>query len=103
MSDNFVKVASTKEIPPGEMKTVQVANESILIINVGGTFHAVSEICTHAECTLSDGYLDNETLECSCHGAQFNVTTGAVESPPAYEDLPVFPIRVEGNDIFVSA
>ena len=82
MSDNFVKVASTKEIPPGEMKTVQVANESILIINVGGKFHAVSEICTHAE---------------------FNVTTGAVESPPAYEDLPVFPIRVEGDDIFVSA
>ena len=101
MPTEFVKVASTGELSPGEIKLVEIEDERILLANVEGSYYAVSEVCTHAECPLSEGYLDGEVVECSCHGSQFNVKTGAVEGPPAFEDLPVYPVRVEGEDILI--
>ena len=101
MPAKFVKVASTSELSPGEMKLVEIEDERILLANVEGSYYAVSEVCTHAECPLSEGYLDGEMVECSCHGSQFNVKTGAVEGPPAFEDLPVYPVQVEGEDILI--
>ena len=101
MPAEFVKVASTSELSPGEMKLVEIEDRRILLVNLEGSYYAVSEVCTHAECPLSEGYLDGEMVEGSCHGSQFNVMTGAVKGPPAFEDLPVYPVQVEGEDILI--
>ena len=38
---------------------------------------------------------------CKCHDARFDVTTGKVLSAPALNDLPTYPVRIEGGDILL--
>ena len=54
----YTKVASLSELSSGEMKMVTVDEEDILLANVDGTIHAVSDLCSHADASLSDGYIE---------------------------------------------
>jgi len=101
MPQDFVKVAQVNEIAPGQMKLVQVGDERILLVNLEGQLHAVDEICSHAYAPLSEGELVGSELECPLHGTAFEVTTGEVLSPPADENLTVYPVRIEGTDVLV--
>lgn len=101
MPQDFVKVAKTGDLSPGQMKLVEIGEERILLVNLGGKYHAVAEICSHAFYPLSEGDLTGEEVECALHGAQFNVRTGEPQTPPAEESLTVYPVEVEGNDILV--
>ena len=97
----YTKVASLSELSSGEMKMVTVDEEDILLANVDGTIHAVSDLCSHADASLSDGYIEEGEVECPLHGSRFNLTTGEALNLPADEPLKVYEIKVEGDDIFV--
>jgi nitrite reductase/ring-hydroxylating ferredoxin subunit len=97
----FIKVAKTSDIPPGEIRSFEVESEIIAICNVGGRFYAIKDECTHMNYPLSDGFLDGETITCAWHGAKFNVRTGEVLSMPAYEPVEIYQLKVEGDDIYV--
>ena len=101
MPEEFVKVAQTDELEPGQMKTVDVGDERILLVNVNGSYHAVEDTCSHAFAPLSEGEMSGEEVECPLHGSVFSVTTGEALSPPASEPLNLYQVRVEGNDILV--
>ena len=102
MADSdFVKVASLSEIPPGDMKMVEVGNEQVLLVNVGGDIHACDDVCTHSYASLSEGDLDGAEIQCPLHGAMFNVITGKVLTPPADAPLRLFEVRIEGDDVLV--
>ncbi len=101
MPENFVKVAQTGDLSPGQMKLVEIGDERILLTNLGGEYHAVAEVCSHAFAPLSEGDLTDEEVECPLHGSVFNVKSGEVLSPPAAEALTVYTVRVEGSDILV--
>ena len=89
----YTKVASLSELSSGEMKMVTLGEEDILLANVDGKIHAVSDLCSHADASLSDGYIEEGEVECPLHGSRFNLTTG--------EPLKVYEIKVEGDDILV--
>ena len=97
----YVKVADVGELSPGDMKTVEVGEEQILIVNINGNIHACDDICSHAYASLSEGDLNGEEVECPLHGSAFNVTTGEVLTPPADESVRVFEVRIDGQDILV--
>ena len=99
--DEFTKVARTSDLPPGKMMLVEVGDESILLSNLGGTFYAISDECTHSSGSLSDGVMENDEVECPLHGSRFNLKTGEVIGPPADESAPLYSVRVEGDDILV--
>ncbi len=101
MPEDFVKVAQTEELSPGQMKLVELGDERILVANVDGDYFAVSEVCTHAFIPLSEGDLDGEEVECYLHGSAFSVKSGEPLTPPATEPLTVYQVRVEGSDIMV--
>jgi nitrite reductase/ring-hydroxylating ferredoxin subunit len=90
----FVRVAQTGDVQPGEMRKVSVGGEDILICNVAGTFYAISDLCTHAVASLSEGTLDNEIVTCPRHGGKFNVKTGAAVHFPAFSPVKTFPVKV---------
>ncbi len=98
---DFVKAAEVGEISPGDMKPVDVGEEQVLLCNVDGEIHAIDDVCTHSYASLSEGDLDGEEVVCPLHGALFNVTTGAVITPPADRPLRVFQVRIDGGDILV--
>ena len=101
MPDEFVKVAQTNELSPGAMKLIEIGDERILLTNLDGEYHAVSEVCTHAYYALSEGFLEGEEVECALHGSLFNVKSGEVVNPPADEPLTAYPVKIDGTDILI--
>ena len=101
MPDEFVKVASLSDIPPGDMVSVKIGTDEVLLINLEGDLHACDDICTHAYANLSEGDLEDGEIVCPLHGAVFDVASGKPVTPPATEALRKFAIRVEGDDVMV--
>ena len=97
----FEKVAETGDLSPGQMKSVTLGDEELLLANIDGNFCAIGNSCTHRGGTLSDGDLDGEEVECPLHGATFNVVTGEVIGPPAREGAQAYEVRISGNDVMV--
>ena len=99
MMATSVKVASVSEIAPGTAKQVEANGQPIALFNVGGKFYALSNTCTHRGGPLAEGILEEITVECPWHGARFDVTTGAVEGPPARDAVKSYKVIVEGTDV----
>ena len=95
----YVRIASVTDLPPGQGKLVEVQGREIALFNLGGSFYAIDNTCTHAGGPLAEGTLEGEEVECPWHGAHFNVKTGAVLAPPAGEGVTAYKVRVTGSDI----
>lgn len=103
MSDNaFTRVASVSEIPRGKTHCITHADVEILLCHTGEGIFAVDNLCTHAAARLSEGKLKGCRLLCPLHGAAFDVRDGAVLSRPAREPLRHYPVKLEGDDIFIA-
>ncbi|RMG51372.1 MAG: non-heme iron oxygenase ferredoxin subunit [Acidobacteria bacterium] len=95
----FVKVAKTSEIGPGEAKTVEVKGTVIGLFNVDGQYYAIENTCTHVGGPLAEGMIDGDEVTCPWHGARFKISTGEVLGPPAQSDVATYTVRVQGDDI----
>ncbi len=99
---NWKPVAKASELAPGQMKRVLVEGIDIALCNLGGEYHAIDNVCTHAYACLTDGYFEGTVLECPLHGGRFDVKTGAALGGIVTEDLRRFAVRVEGDAVLVS-
>lgn len=90
LKDNEFRIA---DVPPGS--AVRVGG--VAVFNIGGSFFATQDKCTHKQGPLSEGKLDGSTVTCPLHGAQFNVSTGAVLHGPAKDPLKTYRVIVEGE------
>ncbi len=97
-----IEVAKVGELASGDIKLVEAHGEMIVLLNVGGELYAINDECTHSACSLSDGSLEDDVIECACHGSQFNVKTGDVQAGPADEPVPTYPVQVYGDIVYVS-
>src|SRR5262249_19310328 len=70
------KVATLSDIGPGEMKQVRIGPRYVALYNVAGTIYATDDICTHADASLSEGYLESDVVECPLHQGRFHVPSG---------------------------
>jgi 3-phenylpropionate/trans-cinnamate dioxygenase ferredoxin subunit len=84
----FTDVAAAGDAPEGRMLHVDLAGREILLANVGGTFYAMSDRCSHEGARLSLGRLDGTVVTCPAHGSRFDVTTGRNLSGPVMAGLP---------------
>jgi nitrite reductase/ring-hydroxylating ferredoxin subunit len=97
----FKKVAKTEDIPAGQASMVEVDGKEIALFNVGGSFHAIDNTCTHVGGPLCEGEIEGNEVTCPWHGAMFDVTTGQVLGPPAAGNVSRYNVRVDGSDIEV--
>lgn len=97
MASEFVTVAKTNDVPEGALAAFDVRGTRIAIANLGGTYYAFDDTCTHRQCSLAEGELEGTTLTCACHGAQFDVRTGSVVAPPAPLPVRTYAVRTEGD------
>jgi 3-phenylpropionate/trans-cinnamate dioxygenase ferredoxin subunit len=97
----FVTVGIAADLPEGEMRAFDVGGRRVTVARVGGALHAFDDTCTHRQCSLAEGDLEETTVTCPCHGSQFDVSTGAVLHPPATEPVKTYLVRVEGDDLQV--
>ncbi len=97
----FVRVARTDDIPPGERFWFELGEETVVIFNVGGQFYCIADVCTHDGGPLEDGTLDGYEVECPRHGARFDVRNGAALCLPAVTPVPSYRTRVEDGILYV--
>lgn len=99
MSD-FIKVAETSDLQPGEGKTVAAGDRELALFNVGGTFHCIDNTCPHRGGPLGEGMLEGNVVVCPWHGWRFDVCTGQSPVVPTAK-VEKFECVVEGNDVKV--
>ena len=99
----FVMVGKTSELGPGKSKTVEVGGVPVAVFNVGGTYYAIEDTCSHVGGPLSEGELDGATVTCPWHGAQFDLATGKALTPPASTGLKTYHVHVEGDEVKIAA
>lgn len=91
---SFIKVASIDEIEPGTGKEVNVGDTEIVVLRSDeGDFHAMAKECPHAGFSMVDGIIEDGCVECAAHGAQFDLETGAPQSP-AHDPLKIYPVQI---------
>jgi nitrite reductase/ring-hydroxylating ferredoxin subunit len=99
----FQSIAKASEVAPGQVKQVELANGTqICLANVDGTLYAIGGECTHTGGPLGEGELEGTIVTCPWHGSRFDVTSGAVVSPPARNAEPTYEVRIEGDDVQVA-
>lgn len=98
----FVTVATVAELSPGEMMYVEVGDDPVCLINLGGEFYALNDICTHQEASLSDGEIVGDEVECPLHGGAFEIRTGAPASFPVVSPVDTYRVRVVGDEVQVA-
>jgi 3-phenylpropionate/trans-cinnamate dioxygenase ferredoxin subunit len=96
MSD-WVNVAPLAEFPAGTRRVVEVDGVSVAVFHLDDGYYAIEDVCTHDGGELASGELVGCEINCPRHGARFNLKTGAVTAPPAYEAVAVLPLRLAGE------
>ncbi len=95
-------VAKVTDLQDGQMKEVEIGEKLILLSRVDGRFHAVGALCTHYDGPLAKGVLCGHRVLCPWHKAVFDVVTGNLEEPPAFDSLPRFDVRIDGENVVVT-
>ena len=97
-----IEICPVEDIKPGRAIRVTIDGHTIAIARTkSGDVKAIDDKCSHGEISLSEGFVDNETIECWAHGAKFSLETGAPLSLPAYEPVAVYEVFIEDGIIFL--
>tara|TARA_B100000902_G_C27134833_1_gene825504 strand:+ start:711 stop:1031 length:321 start_codon:yes stop_codon:yes gene_type:complete len=99
--ENFQIIADTTDIELGHSVSVHLNGVDILVCHTKEGFFAVEDLCTHSMIPLCGGEILGNYITCPLHGAVFDLTDGSVQSPPAFEDLRTFELKIEGTEISV--
>lgn len=98
---SFADVLDAAELPPGQMRCVDVSGVPALLVHAKDGIYAVNNICSHGYARLDEGRLRGHRLICPLHGAGFDVRTGAAIGAPAKTPLPSYPVRIVNGRIEV--
>ncbi|MDB1088473.1 non-heme iron oxygenase ferredoxin subunit [Streptomyces sp. ACA25] len=78
-------------------KRVEIAGTPVSVVRTEGEVYAVSDICSHANVSLSEGEVEDCMIECWLHGSMFDLRTGKPSGLPATRPIPVYPVKIEGD------
>ncbi|MEU6742891.1 non-heme iron oxygenase ferredoxin subunit [Streptosporangium sandarakinum] len=98
----FEKVCKLGDVPDGGVIAVEVEGTPVALVRKGQEVFALHDVCSHAEVALSEGDVYDETLECWLHGSCFDLRTGKPTGPPATRPVPVYQVKIDGDDVLVS-
>ncbi len=99
MSD-WINIEPIELFTLGQARQVDLGDVQIAVFNINGEYHAIEDNCSHDNSPLLDcsvetsQLLDGDQIICPRHGARFCLKTGAVLTPPAYENIPIFPVQI---------
>jgi 3-phenylpropionate/trans-cinnamate dioxygenase ferredoxin subunit len=97
----WLPVAGATELGPGDFIQVDIGDIFVLVCNVNGELFAIEDQCTHDGSSMAAGYMEDDQMVCPRHGARFCLRTGDALTPPAYEPVKKFPVRIHGPNIEV--
>lgn len=97
-----IKICTEDDLEIGSAVRVVIDGLPIALVrDSAGAVHAIGDTCTHGDISLSEGFVENGTLECWAHGSKFSLVTGKPTSLPAYEPVPVYPVTIVDGEVFI--
>ena len=101
-SAGFVRACDVSDLKEDGVISVVLGGDEIAIVKTEGEVFAIRDWCSHAAVPLSEGEVDGFTIECWLHGSCFDLRTGRPTAMPATVPVPVYPVKIEGDDVLVS-
>jgi 3-phenylpropionate/trans-cinnamate dioxygenase ferredoxin component len=99
---SFVRVCALSSLAEESAMHVDVDGVEVCLARTQGEVFAIKNECSHAEIPLSEGDIEDGTVECWLHGSRFDLRSGKPTGLPATEAVPVYPVRIDGDDVFVA-
>jgi 3-phenylpropionate/trans-cinnamate dioxygenase ferredoxin subunit len=89
-------------LSPGAAKRIVLDGIPIAVVrDSAGDVYAIGDTCTHGDISLSEGFVEDDTLECWAHGSKFDLHSGKPLTLPAYEPVPVFSVEIVDGRVFI--
>jgi 3-phenylpropionate/trans-cinnamate dioxygenase ferredoxin component len=98
----FVRACGVSDLKDDGVISVVLGGDEVAIVKTNGEVFAIKDWCSHAAVPLSEGDVDGYTIECWLHGSCFDLRTGKPTSMPATVPVPVYPVKIEGDDVLVA-
>jgi len=103
VADGFVRVCSVGDLPSVGAVQAEIAGTRVAIVrDSAGDIHAIDDTCSHANVSLSEGDVEDGEIECWLHGSRFDLRSGKPTGLPATAPIAVYPVKIDGDDVFVS-
>src|SRR3954469_2086562 len=96
-----IDLCAAAEIEPGNALKVETGDLVLAVFNVGGEYYVTDDLCTHGPGSLSEGYIEDDVVECNFHNGQFNIKTGEVVLPPCMIPVKTYKTFVENGRVFI--
>jgi 3-phenylpropionate/trans-cinnamate dioxygenase ferredoxin subunit len=100
-SAGYVRACSLSDFPDSGILSVELNHDEVALVRTQGEVFAIRDWCSHAAVPLSEGEVDGCTIECWLHNSRFDLRTGKPTGFPATQPVPVYPVKIEGDDVFV--
>jgi 3-phenylpropionate/trans-cinnamate dioxygenase ferredoxin component len=98
----FARACALADVPEDGAHGVDIGGVPVAIVRAGGEIFALRDVCSHEEVPLSEGEVYDHTVECWLHGSCFDVRTGKPTGPPATAAVPVYAVKIDGDDVYVA-
>jgi 3-phenylpropionate/trans-cinnamate dioxygenase ferredoxin component len=98
----LVKACALDDVTDGGALRVMIEGIPVAIVRSAGEVYAIQDVCSHANVALSEGEIEDQTIECWLHGSRFDLVTGRPTGLPATVPVPVYPVKIDGDDILVA-
>lgn len=99
---HWQRVAAYSELAVDEPTAVEVEGRPVALVRTESAVHAVHDVCSHERVALSEGEVVDGAIECWLHGSMFDLVTGKPTCLPATEPVPVYAVKIDGDDVFVA-
>ena len=98
---SFERACALTDVPEDEALGVTLGSLAVAVARNGDEVFALQDLCSHAAVALSEGEVEDCTVECWLHGSRFDLRTGKPTGPPATEPVAVYAVQVDGDDVLV--
>jgi 3-phenylpropionate/trans-cinnamate dioxygenase ferredoxin subunit len=99
---DYQRACAAADVADGTAVRVVVDGIPVAIVRSSGEVYAIHDVCSHANVALSEGEIEDQTIECWLHGSRFDLVTGRPTGLPATQPVPVYPVKIDGDDVLVS-
>lgn len=98
---NWVDAMAADALRSDDVVTVEIGDRDIAICKLGDTVYAIDNICSHGQARLCEGFLIGHEIECPLHQGRFDVRDGKATYEPAEDPLRSYPVKVEGQRVWL--
>ncbi|SDD66419.1 non-heme iron oxygenase ferredoxin subunit [Glycomyces harbinensis] len=99
---DFLRVCALDDLPEAEPVAADIHGTSIVLVRRADEVFALHDECSHAAVALSEGDIEDCSIECWLHGSSFDLRTGKPSGPPATVAVPTYPVELREGDVYLS-